>query len=67
MPIFHLHYIAILELVLTKSLDIEEPFKKISHVADEPCHYWTLELITTILGKCPRKIPLTFCCTVIVL
>lgn len=66
MPVFHLCYIAILELLLTKSLDTEEPFQKKSYVADEPCHYWTLELIITILGKCPRKIPLTFCCAVIV-
>lgn len=41
-----------------KSLGSEEPFKKI-HVADELCCYWTLELIITLLGKCPWKISLT--------
>lgn len=58
MPIFLLYCIVILEHLLTKSLGNEEPFKKI-RVADELCCYWTLELIITLLGKRPRKIPLT--------
>lgn len=58
MPIFHLYYTVILQHLLIKSLDTEEPFKNI-YVADGLCRFWTLELIITLLGKCPRKIPLT--------
>lgn len=64
MPIFYLYYIDILQHLLTKSLDTEEPFKK------NICSWWTLSLLEIRahnhpLGKMPKENPFdSFCCAI---